>query len=134
MARQANQCSTAKSRKQLRNINKPWGVTVSMGERPSQRDFVRVCLYAEHLTQCFQSPQSVRNYISGLRLLLKYLGIPCHTLHSFDGYLKAQRSHFLQCKNNVYYSIHNNNSVCGSSLVAPFTVGPGYSLVARASD
>ena len=25
-----NQCSTAKSRKQFRNINRPWGVTVSM--------------------------------------------------------------------------------------------------------
>ena len=29
---------TAKSRKQFRNINRPWGVTVSMGERPNQRD------------------------------------------------------------------------------------------------
>ena len=36
--RQPNQCSTAKSRKQFRNINRPWGVTVSMGERPNQRD------------------------------------------------------------------------------------------------
>ena len=35
VARQPNQCSTAKSRKQFRNINRPWGVTVSMGERPS---------------------------------------------------------------------------------------------------
>ena len=38
VARQPNQCSTAKSRKQFRNINRPWGVTVSMGERPNQRD------------------------------------------------------------------------------------------------
>ena len=37
---QPNQCSTAKSRKQFRNINRPWGVTVSMGERPGQRDGV----------------------------------------------------------------------------------------------
>ena len=37
VARQPNQCSTAKLRKQFRNINRPWGVTVSMGERPSQR-------------------------------------------------------------------------------------------------
>ena len=35
---QPNQCSTAKTRKQFRNINRPWGVTVSMGESPSQRD------------------------------------------------------------------------------------------------
>ena len=38
VARQPNQCSTAKSRKQFRSINRPWGVMVSMGERPSQRD------------------------------------------------------------------------------------------------
>ena len=30
--------ATAKSMKQLRNINRPLGVLVSMGERPSQRD------------------------------------------------------------------------------------------------
>ena len=30
-ARQPNQCSTAKSRKQFRNINRLWGVTVPMG-------------------------------------------------------------------------------------------------------
>ena len=38
VVRQPNQCSTAKSRKQFRNINRPWAVTVSMGERPNQRD------------------------------------------------------------------------------------------------
>ena len=32
VARQPNQCSTAKSRKQFRNINRPWGVMVSMGK------------------------------------------------------------------------------------------------------
>ena len=36
VARQPNQCSTAKSRKQFRNINRPWRVTVSMRERPNQ--------------------------------------------------------------------------------------------------
>ena len=35
---QLNQCSTAKPIKQFRNINSPWGVTVTMGERSSQRD------------------------------------------------------------------------------------------------
>ena len=38
VARQSNQCSTAKSKKQFRNINRPSGMAVSMGERPSQRD------------------------------------------------------------------------------------------------
>ena len=38
VARQPNQWSTAKSRKRFRNINRPWGVTVSMGGKPSQRD------------------------------------------------------------------------------------------------
>ena len=38
VARQPNQCSTAKSRKQFRNINRQWGVTVCMGERLNQRD------------------------------------------------------------------------------------------------
>ena len=38
MARRPNQCSTAKSRKQFFNINRPWGLMVAMGERPSQRD------------------------------------------------------------------------------------------------
>ena len=38
VAQQPNQCSTAKSRKQFRNINRPWGVAVSMGKRPNQRD------------------------------------------------------------------------------------------------
>ena len=33
-----NQCSTAKSRKKFRNINRPWEVTVSMGEKPIQKD------------------------------------------------------------------------------------------------
>ena len=38
VARQPNHCSTAKSKKQFRNINRPWAVTVSMGERPNRRD------------------------------------------------------------------------------------------------
>ena len=38
VAQQPNQCPTAKSRKQFRNINRPWGVTRSMGKRPYQRD------------------------------------------------------------------------------------------------
>ena len=38
VAQQLNQCSTLKSRKQFGNINRPWGMLVSMGERPSQRD------------------------------------------------------------------------------------------------
>ena len=38
VARQPNQCSTAKPRKQLCNINRSSGMLVSMGERPNQRD------------------------------------------------------------------------------------------------
>ena len=38
VAVQPNQCSTAKSRKQFYNINRQRAVTVSMGERPNQRD------------------------------------------------------------------------------------------------
>ena len=37
-ARQPNQCPTAESKKQFRNINGPSGVPVSVVERPSQRD------------------------------------------------------------------------------------------------
>ena len=37
VARQPNQCSTAKPRKQFCNINRPSGMPVSMWERPSQR-------------------------------------------------------------------------------------------------
>ena len=37
VARQLNQCSTPKLIKQFRNTNRPWGVTITMGERPSQR-------------------------------------------------------------------------------------------------
>ena len=41
VAWQTNQCSTAKSRKQFCIINRPSGVTVSIGERPNQ---MRLCL------------------------------------------------------------------------------------------
>ena len=44
VAWQPNQCSPAKSRKQFCNINRPWGVTVSMGKRPNQRDVFRCFL------------------------------------------------------------------------------------------
>ena len=38
MARQPNQCSTAKSKKPYHNINRLSGMPVSIWERPSQRD------------------------------------------------------------------------------------------------
>ena len=38
VARQTNQCSIAKSMKQFHGINGLSGVSVSEGERPSQRD------------------------------------------------------------------------------------------------
>ena len=37
VARQPNQCSTAKLRKQVRNINRPWAVTVSMGGKAKSK-------------------------------------------------------------------------------------------------
>lgn len=43
-----------------------------------------VCLYVEHLAQRFRSPKSVSNYISGVRLLHKYLGVECPSLYSFE--------------------------------------------------
>ena len=46
VARQPNQCSTAKSRKHFRNINRPWGVMVSngRGEAKSKRCVFRYFL------------------------------------------------------------------------------------------
>ncbi len=33
-----------------------------------------ICMYVESLTRTFTSPRSIRNYVSGVRLLHKYLG------------------------------------------------------------
>ena len=44
VARQPNQCSTAKSRKQFRYINRPWGVTVSMREGQIKEMCVQIFL------------------------------------------------------------------------------------------
>lgn len=46
-----------------------------------------LCLYAEFLTRSFHSPRAIRNYISGIRLLHKYIGIDCPALQSFDLHL-----------------------------------------------
>lgn len=43
-----------------------------------------VCLYVEYLAQRFRSPKSVNNYISGVRLLHKYIGVECASLYSFE--------------------------------------------------
>lgn len=43
-----------------------------------------MCLYAEFLARSFQSPRAIRNYISGIRLLHKYLGLDCASLVSFE--------------------------------------------------
>ena len=37
VARQPDQCSTAKSMKLFRNINRPWGVTLSMGGKAKSK-------------------------------------------------------------------------------------------------
>ena len=44
VAQQPNQCSTAKSKKQFHNINRPLGMPVSMEERPSQRECLQIIL------------------------------------------------------------------------------------------
>ena len=51
VVRQPNQCSTAKSKKQFRNINRPSSLLVSMGEMPSQK---RLCLqmFVKGLKHC----------------------------------------------------------------------------------
>lgn len=41
-------------------------------------------MYATHLSQHFISPSSVANYISGVRLLHKYISAPCKALDSFE--------------------------------------------------
>lgn len=43
-----------------------------------------ICMYVEHLAQRFRSPKAVGNYISGVRLLHKYLGVACPSLHCFE--------------------------------------------------
>ena len=43
-----------------------------------------LCLYAEFLARSFKSPRTIRNYISGIRLLHKYISVNCTSLHSFD--------------------------------------------------
>ena len=43
-----------------------------------------LCTYISFLTQRFTSPQSVANYISGVRLLHKLLGVESQALASFD--------------------------------------------------
>lgn len=43
-----------------------------------------LCLYAEFLARSFTAPQTIRNYISGIRFCHKYLDIDCPALHSFE--------------------------------------------------
>ena len=41
-------------------------------------------MYAEFLSRSFKSPASVKSYISGVRLLHKFLDLPCHAAESFE--------------------------------------------------
>ena len=50
VARQPNQCSTAKSRKQFRNINRPWGVPVSMGGGQIKEMYLQIFLEGSNWT------------------------------------------------------------------------------------
>ncbi len=43
-----------------------------------------ICLFAEHLGQRLRSARSVRNYVSAVRLLHKYVGQTPPSLHSFE--------------------------------------------------
>jgi hypothetical protein len=48
--------------------------------QPSQQD---ICLYLEFLARRFQSPQSVKNYLSAVTLYHKQQDIPCTSLSTF---------------------------------------------------
>lgn len=43
-----------------------------------------LCLYTEFLTHSFKSPGSTKNYMSGVRLLHKFLHEPCEEVDSFE--------------------------------------------------
>ena len=43
-----------------------------------------ICMYAEFLARRFKSPKSVKNYISGVRLLHKYVSVEAPALRSFE--------------------------------------------------
>ena len=61
VARQLNQCSRSKSKKQFRNINRPWGMTVSKWKRPSQRDVSSdVFVFFKVATEMADRTESVR--------------------------------------------------------------------------
>ncbi len=43
-----------------------------------------ICMYAQYLSRSFASARSIRNYVSGVRLLHKFLGIQAPALYSFE--------------------------------------------------
>ena len=47
-------------------------------------DISTMCLYITHLTPCFSSAHSVRNYVSGVRTLHKEMGLTPAALDSFQ--------------------------------------------------
>ena len=46
-----------------------------------------ICWYIEFLARSFQSPKSIKNYISGIRLLHKLTHVECPNLYSFEVHL-----------------------------------------------
>lgn len=42
-----------------------------------------ICMYCEFLARSFSSPKTIRNYISGVRLMHKYVHASADSLHSF---------------------------------------------------
>lgn len=43
-----------------------------------------ICMYCEFLARSFSSPKTIRNYISGVRLMHKYVHASADSIHSFE--------------------------------------------------
>ena len=52
-----------------------------------------ICLYIEYLSQHFSSPQSINNYVSGIRMMHKLLGSECPAMDSFEVTLMLRACH-----------------------------------------
>ena len=55
-----------------------------INREPFNPDTETICLYIEYLAQNFSSPQSIANYVSGIRFLHKITGINCLAIDSFE--------------------------------------------------
>ncbi len=57
---------------------------IHFGLRDINPTVATACMYCEFLARKFRSPKAIRNYISGARLLHKYLHVSADSLHSFE--------------------------------------------------